>query len=75
MVVHVCNPSTLEAEAESHEFKVILGYIPRFSLKKTEERGCSPVVELLPSMCEALGSILCPANNNNDDDNKNNLRN
>jgi hypothetical protein len=37
MVVHTCNPSTWEAEAEDLEFKASLGYRVKPYLKKPKE--------------------------------------
>jgi hypothetical protein len=42
MVVHACNPSTLEAEREEdHKFKARMGYIVSSFLRKTKTMGKS----------------------------------
>jgi hypothetical protein len=69
MVVHICNPSTLEAEAGgSGESQGNLGYIAIPFLKNNSNNddlttkpnpragGVAQVVEHLPSKCEVLSS-------------------
>jgi hypothetical protein len=37
MLVHACNPSTQEAEAENYEFKASLSYIVKPCINKREK--------------------------------------